>query len=158
MSNYVAWLLLTGVVGLLLALAVSGAYTGQRRSTSHLGIRLLIATLVVLLVGCAYGARVEQMGDIYCQAAEGDYTYGELGWSTVPPGPTCTFTEAEHGFDEVRGPSPVMSVWLAVVATGAATTAVVALRERTTSGTGPAQRRPSRVRAPQSPQSSRRPG
>ena len=140
MSNYLAWLLLTCVAGALLALAAYRLYAGRLRSTSHLGLRLLIGTLVVLFVSSAYGARLEQVGDINCQATDGDYTYGEFGWSTVPPGPTCTFTEADHGFDEVRGPTPVMSVWLALVAAGAATTAAIALRERTTSGSGQAQR------------------
>lgn len=136
MSNYLAWLLLTGVVGAFLALAVYLAYAGRLRSAPYLGNMLLvIATLFVLLVGCAYGASLEQVGDINCQAAEGEYTYGEFGWSTVPPGPTCTFTRAEQGFDEVRGPTPVMSVWLALVVAGAATTAVMVLRARATSGT-----------------------
>jgi hypothetical protein len=140
MSAYLAWLLLTCVVGALLALAVHRAYAGRLHPSSPLGIGVLIATLVVLFAGCAYGARLEQTGAINCQVAEGDYIYGEFGWSTVPPGPTCTFNEAEHGVDEVRGPSPAMSVWLALVAVGAATTAVIALRERTTSGAVQAQR------------------
>ena len=135
MSNYLAWLLLTGVAGVLLALAVYLAYAGRIRSSSRLGHRLIIATLAVLFVGCAYGARLEQVGDINCQAADGDYIYGEFGWSTIPPGPTCTFTRAKHAFDEVRGPSPVMSIWLALVAAGAATTASVVLRTPGSSGT-----------------------
>lgn len=38
--------------------------------------------------------------------------YGTLGWSVLPPGPTCTWTVEANGFDKVQGPSPVMSVWL----------------------------------------------
>lgn len=133
MSKYVAWLLLTASVGALLAVAVHRIHTGRLRSTSRLANTLIIGTLAVSFAGCAYGARLEQVGDINCQAADGDYTYGSFGWSTVPPGPTCTFTRAAHGFDEVRGPSPVMSVWLALVAAGAATSAVLVIREHTRS-------------------------
>jgi hypothetical protein len=126
MSNYLAWLPLTGVAEALLALAVHRSHASRLRSSSRLG--LTIATLVVLLVGCAHGARLGQVGNINCQAANGDYVYGEFGWSTIPPGPTCTFTTADHGFDEVRGPSPVMSVWLALLAAGTATSVAVMLR------------------------------
>ena len=130
MSNDTAWLLLTASIGALLAVAVHLAHTARIRSRPHLANRLIIGTLAVLLAGCAYGARAEQVGDINCKAADGEYTYGSFGWSTVPPGPTCTFTRAAHGFDEVRGPSPVMSVWLTLVAAGAAGSAVLVLRER----------------------------
>ena len=128
MSNYLSWLLLTGVAGALLAYAVHRASCrpawfviapGQR--TDHRNIGRSAG-------GLPYGARLEQVGDINCQAADGDYVYGEFGWSTNPPGPTCTFTAADHGFDEVRGPSPVMSVWLALLAAGAVTSVAVVLR------------------------------
>lgn len=132
MSNYLVWLLLTTIVGSMLALAVHRT-VGTRRPAGHVSSRFLIATLVVLFAGCAYGARLEQTGDINCQADEGIYIYGEFSWSLAPPGPTCTFTVEEHGFDEVRGPSEVMSVWLVVVGAGAATTVVMARRESSTS-------------------------
>lgn len=130
MSSYLIWLLLAAAFGLLLCLATYHAIASRRRSGSQLANGLIVATLVVVFTGCAYGARLEQVGDINCQQADGVYVLGEFGWSISPPGPTCTFTLEEHGFDETRGPTPVMSVWLALVATGAVVTAIVTLRGR----------------------------
>jgi hypothetical protein len=75
------------------------------------------------------------------ETADGEYNYGEFGWLTVPPGPTCTFTQEEHGFDQVRGPNLGMSIWLALVGAGTATAGVIAIRDtRTRSGELQAQR------------------
>lgn len=126
MSNYLAWLLATSLVGAVLAVAMWRSYIRRAGSRHPRANRLVIATLAVLFVGCAYATNLEQAGDSNCQVTQGDYTYGEFGWSTIPPGPTCTFTQAEHGVDEVRGPSPVTSVWLALVAAGAV--AIVTVR------------------------------
>jgi hypothetical protein len=79
----------------------------------------MAAWLLILLVGVAYAALVVlAFGDAYCEPFPGGSDYGELRWSVWPPGPTCTFTAEVHGFDEVRGPYPVMSIWLAVLAVG----------------------------------------
>ena len=75
--------------------------------------------LAVLVVGVAYGVLVNDMGELYCEPVEGSSDYGDFAWSVLPPGPTCTFNASVHGFDGVRGPTPVMSVWLATLAVGA---------------------------------------
>ena len=86
------------------------------------------AWVVVLLAGLGYGALVQLHGAAYCEPFEGSSQYGELRWSVFPPGPTCTFTANVNGFDEVRGPYPVMSAWLLVLAVGGV--ACVALLRR----------------------------
>lgn len=74
---------------------------------------------VFLLVGLSYAALVQWMGDLDCEASVGDSNYGSRGWSALPPGPTCTFTRELNGFARVDGPTPVMTVWLVVLALGA---------------------------------------
>lgn len=128
-SNYLAWLLVTAAVGALLVFVLYRTFARQATSESRMGSFVLIATLVLLFVGCAYGARLGQTADINCETADGEYDDGEFGWSTIPPGPTCTFTQAEHGFDEVRGPNLGMSIWLALVGAGTAAAAVIAIRD-----------------------------
>ncbi len=72
----------------------------------------------VLLVGIAYAILIND-SDVYCEPADGSSNYGDFAWSVFPPGPTCTFNEAVHGFDEVRGPNPGMSIWLIALVVGA---------------------------------------
>lgn len=79
---------------------------------------MVVSWMVVLVAGVAYGLMINDMGELACEPTPGSSDYGEFAWSLNPPGPTCTFTEALHGFDEVRGPTPVMSVWILVVVVG----------------------------------------
>ena len=98
----------------------------QRRNPWRILVRALLATawVVVLLVGLAYAALVEMSGDTYCPITPDSSTYGTQGWSVVPPGPTCTFSAELRSVDdvtslaEVRGPTPVMSIWLGVLGLG----------------------------------------
>ncbi|MGF1597278.1 MAG: hypothetical protein ACFCVK_10160 [Acidimicrobiales bacterium] len=79
---------------------------------------IVVAWIAMLFAGVAYGLMINDMGDLACEPTPGSSDYGEFAWSVYPPGPTCTFTEAVHGFDEVRGPTLVMSVWIIVVVVG----------------------------------------
>lgn len=97
-------------------------------STSAILIGL--AWLAVAAIGVAYGLHVWRTGDVYCQVAPKVYDYGELSWSVLPPGPVCTFTADAHGFDGVRGPYPVMSIWLLVLVVGAVAFVVARRRAR----------------------------
>lgn len=74
---------------------------------------------IALVVGLGYAILINDMAELYCEPIAGSSDYGAFASSIIPPGPTCTFTEAVHGFDAVRGPSPVMSVWLVSLALGA---------------------------------------
>jgi hypothetical protein len=65
----------------------------------------------VLSLGLAWGSFVVVADDLYCERTPGSSDYGDLGWSIVPPGPQCSWP----GVDEVRGPTPVMSVWLGLL-------------------------------------------
>jgi len=91
----------------------------QRQAVRVVAFAAMAAWLLILFVGVAWAALVIfAYGDAYCEPFPGGSDYGELRWSVWPPGPTCTFTAEVHGFDEVRGPYPVMSIWLAVLAVG----------------------------------------
>ncbi|MGB6059327.1 MAG: hypothetical protein WBF71_13805 [Microthrixaceae bacterium] len=79
----------------------------------------ILAWSGTLLVGLAFAWLLDNLGDSNCEPTPGSSTYGKFGWSLIPPGPTCTFTAEVHGFDQVRGPSPVMTIWLAVLVIGA---------------------------------------
>jgi len=72
----------------------------------------LVIWAAVLLVGIAYAILIND-NDLYCEPANGLSDYGDFAWSLFPPGPTCTFGEA------VRGPTPVMSIWLIALVVGA---------------------------------------
>lgn len=72
--------------------------------------------LAVAGIGVAYAVMLQLLGDAGCEPTPGSSTYGTFEWSILPPGPTCTFTMVPHGFDAVRGPTPVMSIWLLVLA------------------------------------------
>jgi hypothetical protein len=102
--------------------SVSAKETGgalrNRRPMRLLAYLAVALWFLVLFVGVAYGASIVALGNGYCEPFEGGSTYGELRWSVWPPGPTCTFTAEVHGFDEVRGPYPVMSIWLAALVAG----------------------------------------
>lgn len=75
------------------------------------------AFVLVALVGTAWGALVIAQDDFYCPHPTRDSDYGELSWSVLPPGPQCTWsTESGNHVDDARGPTPVMSVWLATLA------------------------------------------
>ncbi len=110
---------------------VVGEWTGDDMAINEAEVDKLIkrrgclTTLVILgwsgtlLVGLAYAGVLQLLGDANCEPTPGSSTYGEFGWSLMPPGPTCTFTAEVHGFDEVRGPTPVMTIWLVAVVIGA---------------------------------------
>jgi len=86
------------------------------------------AWFAVLLMGLGYAVLLQLLGDAACSLDPSGSNYGELGWSVVPPGPTCTFTHELHGIDEVRGPTPVMSVWILVLVAGAVALVLAGLR------------------------------
>ncbi|MGB3409990.1 MAG: hypothetical protein WBA45_02235 [Microthrixaceae bacterium] len=65
-----------------------------------------------LVAGLVVWTPIEGMGDSFCESAADSSNYGEMSWSLAPPGPQCTFTVESNGFDEVRRPSPLMSLWL----------------------------------------------
>ena len=93
--------------------------------------RVVASTWVaVLVVGVAYGVLVNDMDELYCEPTPGSSDYGDFAWSVLPPGPTCTFTGALHGFDGVRGPTPVMSVWMANLAIGGMLSVAMLRRSR----------------------------
>lgn len=89
-----------------------------------------LAWFIIAAIGTGYGLLVWDMGEMYCPIEQGLSTYGELSWSILPPGPVCTFTPDVHGFDEVRGPYPVMSIWLLVLVIGAVAFVVARRRGR----------------------------
>jgi hypothetical protein len=64
----------------------------------------------VLVIGLAWLILILGLDWGYC--GRGDSTYGELSWSLLPPGPTCTWTKEADGFDAHQGPTAVMSLWL----------------------------------------------
>jgi hypothetical protein len=105
----------TGEADVASTAEVRGRHRNRLRIAAYL---LSVGWVALLLLGVAYGAMVQMLGSAYCEPVPGSSTYGELNWSMAPPGPTCTFTADIHGFDAVRGPYPVMSVWLAVLAVG----------------------------------------
>lgn len=105
-----------------------GGPTRAHWSTSVVLIGL--AWFIIAAIGIAYGLNVWDMGSMYCPVEQGASTYGELSWSILPPGPVCTFTVDVHGFDEVRGPYPVMSIWLLVLVIGTVAFAVARRRAR----------------------------
>ena len=71
----------------------------------------------VLCFGLAWAGMIELQDDLGCEHSAGDSNYGEQSWSVLPPGPVCSWTAETNGFDEVRGPTPGMSVWLLVLVT-----------------------------------------
>lgn len=81
-------------------------------------LRMAIAVLVVLAwlglaaIGVTYAAFRQVSGWASCEHERGDSNYGEFSWSAIPPGPVCTWTLAGNGFDDSKGPTPVMSLWL----------------------------------------------
>ena len=105
--------------------------------------RLAVAAWVlVLLLSVGYVALVHLLGEEYCEVFEGssifenNAVYGELRWSALPPGPTCTFTKDVHGFDEVRGPYSFLSIWLGALVVGGALCIAVLRRLHQPEGTG----------------------
>ncbi len=115
--------------------AAAAGIRGRQRNRLRIAAYLLsVGWVALLLLGVAYGVMVQMLGSAYCEPVSGSSTYGELNWSIVPPGPTCTFTAAIHGFDAVRGPYPVMSVWLAVLAVGGVLCVALLRRIQTRSG------------------------
>ncbi len=70
----------------------------------------------VLLIGLAWLMLILGLDWGYCE--RGDSTYGELSWSLLPPGPTCTWTNEADDVDAHRGPTAVMSIWLAALLAG----------------------------------------
>lgn len=112
---------------------------GDRRRARSLASWAVAGWWLVLLTGIGHGAMVLLIGDAYCEPFEGSSTYGTLRWSALPPGPTCTFVAEFHGFDAVRGPYPVMSIWLAVLAIGGALCVALLRASRTDGVTQPGQ-------------------
>ena len=84
----------------------------SRNANSSVVSAVVAVTLWIVLavVGAIGIAAVDVLGDAGCEKSESNY--GKLSWSTIPPGPVCTWTTEVNGFDEVDGPSPVMSIWL----------------------------------------------
>jgi hypothetical protein len=80
---------------------------------------LTISWVVVLLAGAAYVTGVLVMGDLYCDETPGSSNYGDIGWSWLPPGQTCEFTQSLPGSQSenitVRGPYPWISIWLVML-------------------------------------------
>lgn len=74
------------------------------------------------LAGSAFALFIDMLGDVLCSEPPDDSNFGRFGWSVIPPGPTCTFTKATNGYDAVRGPSPLMSIWIIGVVVGAVIT------------------------------------
>ena len=70
------------------------------------------AFIIVMLVGLAGLALIGVSGDLGCELQGSDSNYGALSWSVVPPGPVCTYTQAENGVDEVDGPASTTSLWI----------------------------------------------
>jgi hypothetical protein len=70
----------------------------------------------VLLIGIGWAMLILVLDWGYCN--RGDSVYGQLRWSLVPPGPTCTWTVEADGFDAYQGPTAVMSIWLATLVAG----------------------------------------
>ena len=93
--------------------------TKATRRRRWVAIAAVAGWTAVLGLGLLHAAGVEWMGDLGCEANVGDSNYGAHGWSTLPPGPTCTYTQRMNGFDRVDGPTPVMSIWLLGLALGA---------------------------------------
>lgn len=83
--------------------------TGRRRG---LAIVAVAGWAAVLLFGLLYAGLIQLVGDAGCEAGVGDSNYGTRGWSVVPPGPTCEYTQEMNGFARVDGPTPIMSLWL----------------------------------------------
>jgi hypothetical protein len=71
-------------------------------------IAIVAAWLTVAFLGFGYLVLVAA-----CPSPASNMTSGDLGWSVLPPGPKCTWNEAEHGVSgSDDGPGPVMSVWI----------------------------------------------
>lgn len=97
--------------------------TGSRNKSFTVAVGVAAVAWFMLLVGgLAYAAYLQDLGSAFCVPFEGSSQYGEFRWSILPPGPTCSFTMSVHGFDETRGPTPVMSIWIVVLALGLLTT------------------------------------
>lgn len=99
-------------------------------ATRMLGAALAVAWLLTLAAGMGYALLVQLRGSTYCEPSEGSSQYGDLSWSVLPPGPTCRFSQEVHGFDATRGPTPVMSIWIAALLLGACVILVLALIAR----------------------------
>jgi hypothetical protein len=90
---------------------------GPQRTRVLVAVAAVLNWVGLVAIGSAWIVYVQVAGDLRCQhPLAGDSLYGELRWSKWPPGPTCTWTKEAVGFDDVRGPSPVMSIWLVAVA------------------------------------------
>lgn len=76
----------------------------------------VVGWFCVLLIGLAGAMLILVLDWGYCE--RGDSVYGELRWSLLPPGPTCTWTLEADGFDARQGPTAVMSIWLATLVAG----------------------------------------
>ena len=70
----------------------------------------------LLLIGLAWLMLILGLDWGYCD--RGNSAYGELRWSILPPGPTCTWTTEADGVDAHQGPTAVMSIWLVTLLVG----------------------------------------
>lgn len=74
---------------------------------------------LILLLGLGFIALSVFLRDLGCEHATGDSRYGDYSWGWFPKfGPRCEWTEARHGVADVREPSGLGTVWLAVVIGG----------------------------------------
>ena len=111
------------IPGNLLGVADAARHESETTSTvDHLvplrifaGLALL-GWVFVLLIGLAWLMLILGLDWGYCD--RGDSVYGELRWSLVPPGPTCTWTIKADGVDAHQGPTAVMSIWLVTLLVG----------------------------------------
>jgi len=84
-----------------------------RRSGRRWVVAAAVAAIfwfALAILGTVGLASVAVLGDAACEKSESNY--GKLSWSTIPPGPVCTWTTSLNGVDEVAGPGPIMSLWL----------------------------------------------
>ena len=79
-----------------------------------LGRRVVVGVAAVLwcgvfVLGVFWAFLILALDSMYCERRDSES--GELGWSLLPPGPTCTYPSGTGGVS-VWEPTPVMSVWL----------------------------------------------
>ncbi len=101
---------LVGIAAVLLVVAAAVPIFASSRRWRLLAVIAGLSCLGILLIGLAWGALITFLDWGYC--GRGDSNYGKLGWSLLPPGPTCTWTVESNGVDASWGPTPVMTIWL----------------------------------------------
>jgi hypothetical protein len=89
---------------------------------------LAVLWLLGAVAGIGWVGLVSFFGDAWCE--RGDSNYGQLSWSVLPPGHTCTWTAQDNGFDATEGPGWQGSAYIIVMAVGGVT--ILALQRRGT--------------------------